>query len=92
VHSHERQTSFKLITWGRCDGKDLPPLGKDGFGFNLYFAHYGGHDQENNLRGGIDYMNCCTMGGGHQMDLRMECDWSDPNALGGARARVARAP
>ncbi len=90
IYSHERTTSFKLINWGRADGKDLVPLGQDGFGFNIYYAHYGGYDQNNNIRGGVDYMPCCAMGGGHQMDLRMECDWTDPNVLGGGRARVSR--
>jgi hypothetical protein len=90
IYSHERTTSFKLINWGRADGKDLVPLGENGFGFNIYYAHYGGNDQNNNIRGGVDYFPCCSMGGGHQMDLRMECDWSDPNVLGGGRARVSR--
>ncbi len=90
LYSHERTTTFKLINWGRADGKDLVPLGQDGFGFNIYYAHYGGYDQNNNIRGGVDYFPCCAMGGGHQMDLRMECDWTDPNVLGGGRARVSR--
>lgn len=91
VYSHERTTSYKLLTWGRCNGKDLVANGEDGFGFNLYYSHYGGYDQDYNIRGGVDFMQCCAMGGGHQMDLRMECDWSDPNVLAGGRARVTRA-
>jgi hypothetical protein len=35
-------------------------------------------------------MGNCVMGGGHQMDLRMECDWSDPLVTRGGAARVAR--
>ena len=46
--------------------------------------------REATLRGGADYMQCCTMSGGHQMDLRQECDWSDPYVLKGATARAAQ--
>ena len=90
VYSHERRTSYKLINWGRAAGVNQLPNGEDGFGFNLNYAHYGGHDQNANIRSGQDYMPNCTMSGGHQMDLRIECDWSDPYVLSGGRARVAR--
>ena len=90
VFSHERRTSYKLLNWGRSVGKDQAPDGEDGFGFNLYYAHYGGNDQNFNIMSGQDFMPCCTMSGGHQMDLRLECDWSDPYVLSGGRARVAR--
>jgi hypothetical protein len=90
VYNAQRRTAFKLLTWGRVQGKGQVVDGEDGFGFNLYYAHYGGHDQNANIRGGMDYMPCCTQSGGHQMDLRLECDWSDPNVLAGGRARVSR--
>ena len=90
VYSHERRTSYKLINWGRAKGKEQMADGEDGFGFNLYYAHYGGNDQDANIRTGQDYMPNCTMSGGHQMDLRFECDWSDPYVLASGRARVAR--
>jgi hypothetical protein len=90
VFSHERKTTFKLINWCRATKEQLLVEGEESLGFNLMYAHYGGHEQDMNIRAGTDYMPCCTMGGGHQMDLRMECDWSDPLVLAGGRARVTR--
>ncbi|MBM4034331.1 MAG: hypothetical protein FJ291_21510, partial [Planctomycetes bacterium] len=91
VHSHIRKSSFRLIDWG-CGAKkdEAARLGEDGMGFNLLLASYGGHDQDANIRGGLDYMRNCTMGGAHQMDMRLECDWSDPYVLAGGMARSAR--
>lgn len=88
VFSHIRKTSYKLIDWGSRGGKDTAVLGEDSMGFNLLYAAGNG---DASIRGGMDYMGCCIMSGGHQMDLRMECDWSDPYVLGGARSRVVRA-
>jgi hypothetical protein len=91
VHSHIRKSSFRLIDWG-CPAKkdEAARLGEDGMGFNLIYGSYGGHDQDANIRGGLDYMRNCTMGGAHQMDGRLECDWSDPYVLAGGMARSAR--
>ena len=90
VYSHVRESSFKTVLWagGDANGPVQQALGPSGMGFNVFWGSYGRYT-EATLRGGMDYMLCCTMGGGHQMDLRQECDWSDPYVLPGARARVA---
>lgn len=91
VHSHIRQSPFRIIDWSsRAKGIEQATMGADGLGFNLLYAAYGGLSADDSIRGGLDYMWCCTMGGGHQMDLRMECDWSDPYVLQGATARAAQ--
>ena len=91
VFSHVRKSTFKIIDWGcPTNGPAVTSLGEDGMGFNLLLASYGGHDQNANIRGGMDYMRNCTMGGAHQMDMRLECDWSDPYVLAGGRARSVR--
>lgn len=91
VYSHIRKTAFRLIDWVPGDAK--PPvqqmMGEDGLGFNLFWGGYAPYS-ENLIRGGLDYMRCCTMSGGHQMDIRQECDWSDPYVLAGGVARVVR--
>ncbi len=90
VHSPIRRTNFKLINWGRSKGKDLLAQDEDSLGFNLLYG-LGEDDKEANLiRAGVDFISCCTMGGGHQMDLRQECDWSDPDVIRGGTRRVAR--
>ena len=90
IYSHIRKSTFKIIDWGcPTNGPAVTSLGEDGMGFNLLLASYGGHDQNANIRGGMDYMRNCTMGGAHQMDMRLECDWSDPYVLAGGRARCA---
>jgi len=89
VYSNIRKSSYKIIDWGSgAKGADIVKLGEDGMGFNLLYASAGGDDS---IRGGMDYMGCCIMSGGHQMDLRPECDWSDPYVLSGGKARVVRA-
>jgi hypothetical protein len=89
LYSHVRQTPFRLIDWSsRAKGVEQASMGADSLGFNLLYASYGGLSADDSIRAGLDYMWCCTMGGGHQMDLRMECDWSDPYVLQGATARV----
>lgn len=91
VCSHVRKSSFKLADWGsRAAGPEQAVLGEDSVGFNVVLAAYGGISPDDLIRGGLDYMRCCTMGGAHQMDIRMECDWSDPYVLRAASARVAR--
>jgi hypothetical protein len=91
LHSHIRCSTFKTIDWG-SHAKDSQQrlLGEDGLGFNLLYYSYGGLNPDETIRGGLDYMRNCTMSGGHQLDLRSECDWSDPYALQGGAARVAR--
>ena len=91
VYSHLRKSSFKVIDWGsRASGAAQATLGEDSVGMNLDLAAYGGLSPDDLIRGGMDYVWCCTMSGGSQMDLRRECDWSDPYVLGGGIARVAR--
>ena len=90
VYSHIRKSSFKLIDWGRAKGKHQLVLGEDGLGFNMFYGHYGRDEQANFIRAGVDFMSCCTMGGGHQMDLRSDCDWSDRYVVRGGTARVVR--
>jgi hypothetical protein len=90
IVSHVRQSSFRLINWGRAKGKEQLVQGEDGFGFNLFYGHGTGDDDANFLRAGVDFMGNCVMSGGHQMDLRTECDWSDPYVLKGGTRRVVR--
>ncbi len=92
VHSHVRRSSFKTIDWGsRAAGPEQAVLGDDGMGFNLVLWAYGGNDPDAMIRGGLDSMRCCAMSGGNTIDLRRECDWSDPYALGGGIARLSHA-
>lgn len=91
IHSHLRQSTFKTIDWGsRASKHEQATLGEDSMGFNLMLYAYGGIDVDEMIRGGLDYMRCCSMGGWHYMDLRRECDWSDPYVLGGGIARVSQ--
>jgi hypothetical protein len=90
VYNHLRKTSFRLINWGRAKGKDQLVEGEDSLGFNLFYGHYANDDEANFIRAGMDFMSCCTMGGGHQMDLRQECDWSDPYVTRGGTQRAVR--
>jgi len=91
VHSHVRKSSFKILQWGsRAAKAEQGTLGEDSLGFNLIYPASGGLEPDEFIRTGADYMWCCTMSGGHQMDLRQECDWSDPLVLRGGTARVAR--
>jgi len=88
IYNHIRKSTFKIIDWGSgARGADITKIGEDSMGFNLLYSSAGGDDS---IRGGMDYMGCCVMSGGHQMDLRAECDWSDPYVLQGAKARAVR--
>ncbi|MDB5300434.1 MAG: hypothetical protein JWO87_2097 [Phycisphaerales bacterium] len=87
VYSHLRRSDFKLIDWGSpSKGKEQAVLGQDSMGFNLIYNTSLSPDDM--IRGGADFMRNCTMSGAHQMDLRQECDWSDPYVLQGGEARV----
>ena len=90
LYSHLRRSAFKLINWGRARGKDQLVEGEDSLGFNLFYGHYAADEEANFIRAGVDFIRCCTMGGGHQMDLRAECDWSDPYVSRGGAVRVVR--
>jgi hypothetical protein len=91
VFPHLRKSDFKLINWGRATGKAQLVQGEDSLGFNLFYGHYGQEtDEANFLRAGVDFMSNCTMSGAHQMDIRLECDWSDPYVTRGGTVRVVR--
>jgi len=95
IFSHIRRTSYKLIDWGSfADGEQLVYLGERNLGFNLVLGNNMRNPKtiknaEYLIRGGADWMQACTMSGGHQMDLRIECDWSDPYVIRGGTGRVA---
>ncbi|HEY8666878.1 MAG TPA: hypothetical protein VIL86_09445, partial [Tepidisphaeraceae bacterium] len=94
VVSHVRRSSFKTPVWGNGNNKNESMLaeGEDANGFNIFFCQGGikldpkGYTE----KAGMDFMSLCTMSGAHQMDMRAECDWSDPYVIRGGAARVAR--
>lgn len=90
IYSHIRRSDFKLINWGRATGAGQRWQGEDCLGYNLMYMHYGAQENANYIRAGVDFMPNCTMGGAHQMDLRLECDWSDPYVIKGGTQRVVR--
>ena len=89
VHSHVRQSSYRLIYFdmGPLKANEYPAMGEEGMGFNFSYGQ-GVVNHDGNIRGGLDAMHACSMGGGHQIDLRLECDWSDPYVLHAAVSRV----
>jgi hypothetical protein len=91
VYSHLRQSSFRLINWGRASKPNQQlPQGEDSLGFNTFYGHYANDDRADFIRAGVDFIPNCVMSGGHQMDLRMECDWSDPYVIRGGTMRAVR--
>ena len=90
VYSHVRKTSYRLINWGTAQGAQQLVEGEDSLGFNLFYGGGRGDDDANFIRAGVDFMEVCTMGGAHQMDIRSECDWSDPYVTRGGTRRVAQ--
>jgi hypothetical protein len=90
LYDHIRRSSFRLINWGRAREDAQLPQGEDNLGFNLFYGHYANDDRANFIRAGVDYVSNCVMSGGHQMDLRLECDWSDPWVIRGGTRRVTR--
>ena len=90
VYSHVRKTSYRLINWGTAQGAQQLVEGEDSLGFNLFYGGGRGDDEANFIRAGVDFMEVCTMGGAHQMDMRSECDWSDPYVTRGGTRRVAQ--
>lgn len=90
LHSHIRRSDFQLINWSSAK-KDAQLLqGEDSFGYNLLLGNNSEEVPANLIVAGVDFMACCVMSGGHQMDLRQECDWSDPYVVRGGTRRVAR--
>lgn len=91
VFNHVRRSSYRLINWGRAsEPAEQLRQGEAEFGFNLFYGSHGDDQHAALLRAGLDYMHACTMSGGHQMDLRLECDWSDPYVLRGGTQRMSR--
>lgn len=90
IYSHVRRSDFKIINWGRATGQGQVWQGEDCLGYNLMYMAYGPQENANYIRAGVDYMTNCTMGGAHQIDLRLECDWSDPYVIKGGTQRVVR--
>jgi hypothetical protein len=93
VHSHIRKSSFRTVDWGsRAKGPELELLNESGMGFNTVLGEFrfgATANVDGAIRGGLDIMQVCTMSGAHQMDIRGECDWSDPYVLGGGIARAS---
>lgn len=83
VCSHVRNTTYKLIHWGGARNAAMMDEGKDGLGFNVAMGETG----EMSIPSGQDVMGSCLMGGGHQHDLKLSNDWSDPNVYIGAIQR-----
>ena len=94
VYSHLRKSSFRIIDWSsRANAQQYQTMGEDSLGFNLIYGGFRNGQTTNvegTIRGAMDYTQVCTMSGAHQMDLRMECDWSDPYVMGGGVARATR--
>ena len=93
IYTHLRRSSYRLIDFiSQANGKkgEIGLLGEDGMGFNLMYGDETRINPDDAIRTGIDYMRGCTIGGGHQVDLVLSHDWSDPYVLRGATARLAR--
>ena len=80
VFSHIRKSTYRTIHWGGIKDKDMITEGENGMGFNLALGGTG----EPSIRGGLDVMDNCLMGGGHQFWLKLTNDWSDPNVYIGS--------
>jgi len=93
LFSHIRMSSFIVGDWSSRvgDGVGFHKLGEESLGFNFVFGNFRKEStkfqSEGTIRGGMDFAQVCTQSGAHQMDLRSECDWSDPYVLGGGAAR-----
>jgi hypothetical protein len=93
VFSHVRRSTFRVINWGSPKtAEDQQIQGEWSLGYNLMYSAGGvGSDKEGDfIAAGVDQMAVCIMSGGHQMDLRMECDWSDPLVVRGGTRRATR--
>jgi len=84
VFSHIRRSTYKTIHWWAPNGEKLKGEGDDGMGYNLAF---GGID-ETSIREKMDTMGIMAMGGMHQHDGNLECDWSDPYVYIGSIQRA----
>ncbi len=86
VFSHIRQSTYRTIHWGGPAKDQMITEGADGMGFNIIMTG-DVNNQIPSIRGGVDIMGNCLMGGGHQHDLRLTNDWSDPYVYLGALQR-----
>ncbi len=90
ICSHVRGSTFKIANWaGGAKGPELWREGEDSLGYNVFLG-FRQNDPTYLIRAGVDFMQNCTMSGGHQMDLRSERDWSDPYVTRGGTIRVVR--
>ncbi len=88
VYSHVRPSTYRLINWGSPEGAENQRMqGK--LGYNLMYDKP--VDLTEYIRAGVDVIPVNVMSGAHQMDLRGECDWSDPYVTRGGTRRVSRA-
>jgi len=88
LFSHVRRSTFRLIDRGGvAKAEEQLGMGERGLGFNVLQGP--GTNCDDTIRAGMDYMRNCSMGGGHTLDLRKECDWSDGYVAQAAAARVA---
>ena len=84
VFSHIRKSPYRTIHWGGPGGDEMAGYGENAFGFNLML----GGVEEMSIREGMDIMGLMAMGGMHQHDGNLDCDWSDPCTYIGAIQRA----
>ena len=83
LYSAVRKSTYKTVHWGGPGGDAMLGEGENGLGFNLVLSGDISH-QEQSIAAGVDIMGNCLMGGGHQYELRLTNDWSDPYVYIGA--------
>jgi hypothetical protein len=86
VYSHVRRSTYKTVHWGGPAGDAMLAEGESALGFNVLMSGDVLH-QEQSIAAGADVMGNELMGGGHQHDLRLSNDWSDPQVYVGAIQR-----
>jgi len=84
IFSHVRRSTYKTIQWNGPRGDNMKGHGEGGLELNLMF----GGVEEISIREKMDIMGIMAMGGAHQHDMNLECDWSDPNVYIGAVQRA----
>jgi len=86
VYSHLRRSLYTNLHFATsASGAQQGQDGEEGIGFNLLYNQQPA--AEDSIRGGVDVMGLTRMGGMHQHDGNLECDWSDPNVTIGAISR-----
>jgi len=84
IFSHIRKSTYKTVHWWGPVGEKMKGEGDGGLGINLMF---GGTD-EWSIREKMDIMGIMAMGGMHQHDGKLDCDWSDPYVYLGSIQRA----